>query len=212
MNPTWEYEMNFWMSGLVVAGADEVGRGALAGPVVAAAVIFTENIKPQITSNKKLIIRDSKKMTRLQREKSAKWIMGNTHAYGIGKASVVEINTKGVVRATHTAFRRALSQVHIQIGRPVDHLLVDAFYVPRVRGLPKGRQTPIVKGDSLSVSIAAASIVAKVHRDGLMTKLARKHPLYHWQKNVGYGTTEHRQAILRHGALSQHRKTFCQKS
>ncbi len=210
MNPTFEYEKKLWQKGLrFVGGADEVGRGAFAGPVVAAAVVFDPL---NIVWSKGIIIRDSKKMTSGQREKSASWIKENTH-WGIGEAGVSTINKLGVGKASQSAFRKAISEIHNHLPKRLEHLLVDAFFVSFVRGLRKASQTPIIRGDGISFSIAAASILAKVHRDAIMRSLGRelKFKKYQWAKNVGYGTAEHRQAILTYGITTQHRKSYLTK-
>lgn len=223
MRPNFEYETSFWEKGLVVAGADEVGRGAFAGPVVASTVVFghpeanemSDRIflnrfyRPDFHRNSRMtgvIINDSKKLNRNQREKADIWIRKNALAFGIGEASVEEINKLGILKAIHKAYRRSIKNINFEIN----HLLVDAFYVPNLLGLPKGKQTPIIRGDSASFSIAAASIVAKVYRDNLMFEHAKKssHKKYFWHKNVGYGTHAHRQAILEHGMTDLHRKQF----
>lgn len=199
MLPNFEYEKMHWEKGLVVAGADEVGRGAFAGPVVAAVVILGQGnrILPRID--------DSKKLTIIQREESDVWIRNNS-SWGIGEASVLEINKHGIVKATHKAFRRAINNLNYKIN----HLLIDAFYLPYTKGIPKHKQTPIVRGDSASVSIAAASIIAKVYRDKLMEKLSNEadYSKYLWHKNKGYGTKAHREQILKHGVTKQHRTRF----
>lgn len=191
-----------------IIGADEVGRGALAGPVVAAAVSFAANHKSQITNDKQIVIRDSKKMTARQREISDKWIRKNA-LVGIGEGSVLEIEKYGIVGATNRAFRRAIYQLFDLGLEPVRcRLQVDAFYVPRLRGIPKSRQEAIIKGDQKIFSISAASIVAKVYRDNLMTELSNSYRQYFWHKNKGYGTLAHKQSIEKHGITGLHRKSF----
>jgi ribonuclease HII len=204
--PSFDYEREFWKQGKIVAGADEVGRGALAGPVVASAVAFSPCSRVQ---NNKIKIADSKKLTALQREKADIWIRENALSFGIGQASVAEINKFGIVGATHKAFRRAVRNIQNEIG----FLLVDAFYIPYVRGIAKSAQRPIPKGDNLSISIAAASIVAKVYRDNLMVNLSshKRNKLYSWHKNKGYGTRVHREAIVKHGPSQHHRSGFLLK-
>lgn len=207
MNPTFDYEKIHWERGLrFVAGADEVGRGAFAGPVVTAAVVF-DPLNTQLPE--KVLIRDSKKMTQKQRKISSIWLKENVY-WGIGEVSVNIINKVGVGKATQMAFRRAIAELNYHLPKRLEHLLVDAFFVPYVRGLSKSRQTAIVKGDSFSASISAASIIAKVHRDALMRNLAQKSKfkVYLWHKNVGYGTKTHLNAVLAHGTTPHHRKAF----
>jgi len=128
------------------------------------------------------LINDSKKLTSKQREAADKWIRKNALSFGIGEASVAQINKFGIKKATEIAFRRSIhsiSQYH-----NIDFLLIDAFYIPYVRGLRRKNQKAIVKGDSLSISIAAASIIAKVYRDKLMLNLSKnpKYKKYNWHK------------------------------
>lgn len=205
--PDYSYEKKAHKNGFrVVAGMDEVGRGSFAGPVVAGVVAFVSDPKPGILDAGHIRINDSKKLTPKQREKSAFWIKHGAFCYGIGKASVLEINRFGIKKASEIAFRRAIKNC----GRRIDYLLIDAFYVPYIKGLRRKNQKPIIKGDAKSVSIAAASIIAKVYRDGLMTKLNQnsKFKKYRWDKNKGYGTLSHRMAIKKYGVTRLHRKDF----
>ena len=164
----------------------------------------------------------------MQREKAARWIKKNSHAWGVGVGSVAEINKLGMSKATNSAFRRAVSQVNQKINTRVDYLLVDAFYIPYVRGLRVGkknglnqrrnpktlingsRQLAIINGDEKSFSIAAASIIAKVYRDKLMEKIGflSKYKKYGWIENKGYGTKKHQEAIKKYGVTHYHRKRF----
>lgn len=170
-------------------------------------------------------IDDSKKMTPRQREMADKWIKENALSWGIGEAKTSLINRLGMGRATKVAFRKAITDARRRLGSPIDFLLADAFFISHVPGLPtkrrknkkgkyykntNGRQLAIVNGDEKSVSIAAASIVAKVYRDKLMANLGRKPKLkrYGWEKNKGYGTREHQRAIKKYGVTRYHRKQF----
>lgn len=207
MNPTFEYERKLWKRGLrFVGGADEVGRGAFAGPVVASVVVFDPL---NITFPKEIIVRDSKKMTPRQRKTSSLWLKENTY-WGLGESSVTKINKLGVGKASEHAFRKAVAEMQYHLPKHLEHLLLDAFFVPFMTGVPKKKQTPIVKGDGLSFSIAAASIIAKVYRDELMKKLGNTkiNRRYKWGKNAGYGTAEHRTAILAHGVTRYHRRAY----
>jgi len=202
--PDFSFEKPLWKKGYkVVAGIDEVGRGALAGPVVTGAVIF------QIDERIEILINDSKKLTQKSREVASIWIKDKALGWGIGKASVAEINKYGIVGATNKAFRRALKNTNFKI----DYLLIDAFYVPYIKGIKRKNQKPIIKGDSKSLSIAAASIIAKVERDAIMTKLSTnaKYRKYLWNENKGYGTLRHREAIKTHGKTRLHRVSFLLK-
>jgi ribonuclease HII len=176
-----------------VAGVDEVGRGALCGPVVAGAVILGPDFDPRG-------IDDSKRLTRRQREAQAARIREAAEAWALGYAEVEEIDRLNILRATHLAVRRAVFGLAL---RP-DFLLVDGREVPGLN-LP---QRAIVKGDALSVSIAAASIVAKVARDDIMRECDRKHPGYGLARNKGYASEDHREALRRLGPSSIHRKSF----
>lgn len=179
---------------------DEVGRGSFAGPVVAGTVAFSPDLKVGVKIN------DSKKLTPRQREIANKWIKNNALAWGIGEAGVGKINKFGIKKATEIAFRKAINNCKPEIN----FLLIDAFFVPYVRGLRRKNQLPIINGDEKSLSIAAASIIAKVYRDNLMASLAKKpkYRKYKWQKNKGYGTKEHQKAIRRYGVTKLHRKLF----
>lgn len=176
-----------------VAGIDEAGRGPLAGPVVAAAVILPEWFDlPGLT--------DSKKLTGKQRDKFYPQIRQQAKAVGIGVASVVEIDRINILQATLLAMQRAISR----LSPLPDHLLIDG-----ITPLPlKISQQTLKKGDSRSLSIAAASVVAKVVRDRIMYSFSNSYPGYAFSKHKGYGTKQHRQAIAELGPCPQHRKTF----
>jgi ribonuclease HII len=208
MSPNFSYEKKLWRRGFrFVAGADEVGRGAFAGPIVAAAVVFPYDLQFPI-SDSGIKIDDSKKLKAREREKGAEWIKKNALGWGIGEVSAAMINRLGIGKATKIAFRKAITDVTRRLSSSVDFLLVDAFYVPYTKGLRRKNQKAIVHGDTKSASIAAASIIAKVYRDKLMRKLARKHRVYGWGRNKGYGTREHQEAIKKYGVTRLHRKQF----
>ena len=201
--PDFSFEKKLHKKGYkCIAGVDEVGRGCFAGPVVAAAVAFA----PNQNYGSEVKINDSKKLTSKQREVADKWICKNALAFGVGQASVVQINRLGIKKATEIAFRKAIVNCRL----PIDYLLIDAFYIPYVRGLRRKNQKAIIKGDTKSISIAAASIVAKVRRDRLMQDLGKtpKYRKYGWNRNKGYGTLEHRNAIKKYGQTKQHRRRF----
>ena len=182
------------MTNLIV-GVDEVGRGAFAGPLVAAAVAsFDKNPK-----SRGALIRDSKKMTLRQREKSDKWIRKN-FVYSVGVVSVGEINKHGITWANQTAFGRAL-----EVFDRKSFVYSDVF---EVRDWPKSRQKAVIKGDDSVFLISAASIVAKVYRDIYMGDISKLFQRYFWSRNKGYGTKQHRDAILEYGPCEHHRKKF----
>ena len=177
-----------------IAGLDEAGRGPLAGPVVAAAVVFPEGLLiPGVT--------DSKQLTEDQRERLYPLIIDAAIAYGIGIVDERTIDEVNIREASITAMERSLDA----ISPAPDHLLLDGnFTLPRI-SIP---QKAIIKGDCLSHSVAAASILAKVTRDRLMRDLHERYPQYNFQKHKGYGTKEHRELIRRHGPCEAHRKSF----
>jgi ribonuclease HII len=196
--PDLLHETALWRRGLpLVAGVDEAGRGALAGPVFAAAVILPAN--PQIAAALHGV-NDSKKLTAAQREFWSTRLPTVALAAAVGSASHEEIDAYGIVPATRLAIRRALLALH-----PLpDHLLVDALPLPEVP-IP---QTILIKGDARSLSIAAAAILAKTARDQYMRALSGDHPGYYWAYNKGYGTAAHLHAIERLGPSPFHRRTF----
>ena len=180
-----------------VAGIDEVGRGTLAGPVTAAAVVMPEEI-PETWFG---LIRDSKQMSPEQRQFACEQIQLHARAVGVGSGSSSEIDSIGIVPATRLAMTRALDDLDVA----PDHLLIDALPLPDV-DVP---QTAIIKGDAISISIAAASIVAKVTRDGLMAgPYEASHPGYGFARNKGYGTAEHKAALQELGPCPIHRFSF----
>ena len=169
---------------------------SLAGPVVAAAVLIT----PEIRLIRR--VRDSKMLTRGEREELAPMIRGRVARVGIGAASVREIDRLNIYHASHVAMQRALRQIGA-----FDHVLVDGRRILDPAFVP-GRHTEIVKGDAKSFAIAAASIVAKVTRDTLMARLATRFPGYGWEHNAGYPTIDHRKAIRELGVTRIHRRDF----
>jgi ribonuclease HII len=204
--PDFEFEKKLWRRGVItIGGADEVGRGSFAGPVVCAICGFSSEIRIP----KDIVIRDSKLLTHSQRKKAYYWLIENSSFWAVGDASVTQINKIGIKRATDIAFRKAVKNAQDKVSR-LDHLLVDAFYIPYLAGLSKKYQTPITRGDQKSISIAAASIIAKFWRDKIMLQLGRyaENKKYDWINNKGYGTRTHRQAILTHGINKHHRSQF----
>lgn len=191
---TAEYERRLCASGYqLIAGVDEVGRGALAGPVVAGAVILDLDWLPDG-------IDDSKKLTANQRERLAEEIKQSAIALNVAAVDSQHVDRLNIARATRMAMQQAIDGL---VKKP-DYLLIDALQLHGV-AVP---QQAIIHGDALSVSIAAASIVAKVARDAMMKEFDRAYPGYGFARNVGYGTVEHRQALARLGPSAIHRHSF----
>jgi len=194
--PTLEFERNLWNDGFTrIAGIDEAGRGSWAGPVAAAAVILPDNPSLTLSLNR---VRDSKLMTPLARETWTPRIKESALGWGVGFASVEEIDTLGIVPATKLAATRALENL-----RP-DFLLTD-YLIFREIELP---QTALVKGDQRSLSVAAASVLAKTARDALMRELDGQYPGYGFARHKGYGTRLHQEAIKKLRGCEIHRKSF----
>jgi len=178
----------------LLCGIDEVGRGPLAGPVYAAAVILPENVDI-------LYINDSKKLSEKKREELYAEIMEKAVAVGIGHVSEQRIDEINILQATYEAMTMAVSELSVKPGA----LLIDAVHIPQ---LDEYKQISIIKGDAKSASIAAASIIAKVTRDRVMKKYAQEYPEYGFDSNKGYGSKEHIDAIKKYGPCSIHRKSF----
>jgi ribonuclease HII len=196
-NPDLSFEIPLWQQGLLLAGLDEAGRGAWAGPVSAGAVILPvdESVLQRLKG-----VRDSKQMTARQRFSWAEQIKAQALAWGVGYVSNEEIDLIGILPATRLAMLRAL-----QVLSPApQHLLVDALRLPQV-DLP---QTALIHGDSRCLSSAAASVLAKTGRDALMIDLAKTYPGYGLELHKGYGTARHRLAMQQLGLLPIHRRSF----
>jgi ribonuclease HII len=177
----------------IVAGVDEVGRGSLIGPVYAAAVILNKSI------NKKLL-KDSKSLTKTKREVLSRYIKKNS-IWAIGKSSVKEIEKINILQASLLAMKRAIKK----LKKKPTLVLVDGNKLPEIKNYSL---RSIIKGDQKIPSISAASIIAKVTRDKVITNLGKKFKGYHWDENYGYGTKQHLKAIKNLGITSHHRKTF----
>ena len=177
----------------IIAGVDEVGRGSLIGPVYAAAVILHKSI------NKKLL-KDSKSLTKSKRETLSKYIKKNS-VWSIGKASVKEIERINILNASLLAMKRAIKK----LKKKPALVLVDGNKSPEIKNY---NFKSIIKGDQKIPSISAASIIAKVTRDKMITNLGKKFKGYYWDQNYGYGTKQHLKAIKDLGITNQHRKTF----
>jgi ribonuclease HII len=191
--PDYSFEQELSARGVLrIAGVDEVGRGPLAGPVTAAAVILDPSNIPDG-------LNDSKALTAKRREALEPLILSAAKV-SIAHATVEEIDALNILRASHLAMERAVAGLGA-----VDHALIDGNMIPRGLVVPA---TPIVKGDARSVSIAAASIVAKICRDRIMVELAQQFPGYGWETNAGYGSKSHISALQNLGPTPHHRRSF----
>lgn len=190
----FSYERQVWAMGYkLVAGLDEAGRGPLAGPVVAAAVILPgETYLPGLDDSKRLSPKRRQELYEMIREQAIAVGIGMVHPDGIDEANVMMATYKAMVKAVH------------DLKIPPDYLLIDALHLPGVTQ----PQAPIVGGEGLSCSIAAASIVAKVTRDEFMIEMDKEYPQYGFANHKGYGTAEHREALEKHGPCPIHRRTF----
>lgn len=197
--PSFQLENSCDSQGYVV-GIDEAGCGPWAGPVVAGAVVF---LNQNIPEEMKKFIRDSKTLSPSRREKVYEFLMsqvGTLVHVGWGQASVEEIDTHNVLQATLRAMERAVQSLPVS----VEYALVDGNRKPKLL-CP---YLCMIKGDQISYSIAAASIVAKVRRDRMMAMLDAEYPVYDWKNNAGYGTPKHQEALKMHGVTSHHRQSF----
>jgi ribonuclease HII len=191
-----DYEQQYWRQGIAhLAGIDEAGMGALAGPVVAAAVVFKASL---IIDESSPVIRDSKLLSVGQREKAAAWIKAQALSWGVGEASVADITELNIRGASHLAMRRAIAAL-----APAPELLL-------VDGTPAQIHDTItiIDGDAIVFSIAAASILAKVHRDAIMARLDQEFPEYQWGSNKGYGSRLHMAMLDSYGPTPHHRPTY----
>ncbi|MGH1395761.1 MAG: ribonuclease HII [Trichormus sp.] len=196
--PWLEFSSTFVNIPGLIAGVDEVGRGCLFGPVVAAAVILPSSALPLLTAAE---IKDSKKLSMTRRVKLAQQIYTLATDWKIGYASTAEIDQMNILQATLLAMKRAVNKLTVQPAL----CLIDGNQF--VKDLPMPQKT-IIKGDERSLSIAAASIVAKVWRDDLIMRLAAKYPMYDLENNKGYGSQKHLLALQKYGCSPLHRKSF----
>ena len=193
---TFDYENSLWKQNKkYIVGIDEVGRGAWAGPLVAAAVVL-----PYRYVSKQEFF-DSKLLNFSQRASLSSFIKEESETFGIGEVSVSEVISLGLTAATQLAYLRAVEQLKVM----PEHYLIDAFYLASI---PKELQTPIIHGDRLSASIAAASIIAKSYRDQVMIDRANEYKKYGFENNKGYGTVFHQKAIKEFGLSNFHRSNY----
>ena len=191
----YEYEEELYNKGICyIAGVDEVGRGPLVGPVVAACCVLPKNFVLEGLT-------DSKKLTEKKRNIFNDYIKEHAIAYGIGEVSSEIIDEVNIYEATKIAMKEAIRKVQEQIK--IEHVLIDAM--PLELDIPS---TSIIKGDAKSISIAAASVLAKVYRDNLMYKLDEKYPMYGYKSHKGYPTKKHVEAINKYGLIEGYRKTY----
>lgn len=195
MQDLYQYEKELWEKGVVyIGGVDEVGRGPLIGPVVTACCVLpTDFSLPGLT--------DSKKLSEKKRDQFFEYIKEHAICYGIGACSPEEIDEFNIYEATKIAMKRAIDEVKKQV--PLEHVLIDAM--PLALEIPT---TSIIKGDSKSISIAAASVLAKVTRDRMMYELDEVYPMYGYASHKGYPTKKHLEAIEKYGLIEGYRKTY----
>lgn len=211
--PTFEFEEKLWDENYLVIGVDEVGRGALAGPVYVGAVVYSQRIyKREKNKFTQLGINDSKQLTIKKREQLSDEISRLSLNHSVGFSTVANINKYGIVKSVQQALRSAVNDLLTSVEKNQKvFLLIDAFTCPYVKNIGLNNQLGIIKGDCKSISIASASIIAKVARDAHMKELAEAYPLYGWEENVGYGTLKHREAIIKYGKTKYHRDLYLRK-
>ncbi|HEY9899516.1 MAG TPA: ribonuclease HII [Pantanalinema sp.] len=202
----WSIEQSFWARGdRHLAGLDEVGRGPLVGAVVAACVVLPGPDHPAFEQSRLRLtgLTDSKKLSKARRDHFASVVKEVALAWAIAECSAEEIDRLNILKASHEAMARALRRVRKTL-KP-ERLLVDGHL--KIKGI-RAKQEALVKGDSRSMSIAAASVIAKVHRDAQMVALHAKYPVYGFDRHKGYPTAEHLDAIAAHGLTPHHRQSF----
>jgi len=204
--PNYEYERTHHVQQTLVIGIDEVGRGPLAGPVVVAGVVFSAH--HQLITG----ITDSKLIKKVNYLTLAEAIKSQAIAYSIVEGSVDQINEQGINYALVSAMNQVITELSAKIKSVREICIVVDGRPPRNPPfITSQRQDWIIKGDQKIYSIAAASIIAKVHRDAIMKQLSREYPSYGWEHNMGYGTVSHREAIKIHGVTHHHRTLFIRK-
>ena len=196
MEDLYKYEKELWDKGLeYIGGVDEVGRGPLIGPVVTACVVLPKDFKLEGLT-------DSKKLTEKKREEYYEYIINNCTAWATGECSPAEIDEYNILEATKIAMKRAIDKVNSKLK--LDYILIDG----NMKFDFDYKYESIVKGDAKSISIAAASVVAKVTRDRMLIELDKKYPQYGFKDHKGYPTKKHIEAILEYGLIDGYRKTF----
>lgn len=206
-------EKKFWRKNFLVVGIDEVGRGALAGPLTIAAVCYS----PEVLKNshqERFLINDSKKISSNIRERLARWIKNHCLIFTIKSVSYKTIDKKGIVFAFEKGVREVVKKITQKINHQKLVILIDGFFVKKLDCQFKDKvilQQALINGDGRCFSIASASIIAKVHRDRLMTRLSKKYSIFHFEKNKGYGTKEHFKALKRYGLCQIHRHCYLKR-
>ena len=204
--PDFRHEVDLWKKGFSVIGIDEVGRGAFAGPLFVGGVVFSPH--SNIKYLESLGINDSKKLKPQTRKSLSEVIQKECFSYYISQINVTQINRFGIGKSTFMAMRDVVKNLRETISNTPTFVLVDGFYIKRLRGIGTRNQKGIIHGDCISLSIAAASVIAKVARDEHMKNLSTKFPAYGWGRNKGYGTLEHRNALGSLGSTPLHRSVF----
>ena len=198
--PDTKLEEQLWKQGYdIVVGIDEVGRGPLAGPVAAGAVAFTKGCT--VVEG----VRDSKTLSMKQKNSLYDQIKNTVYGYGVGMVSEKEIDSLGIQQAVLKAMILALRRVEEMVGKRADYLIIDGANVELIDEYPIMKMS---KGDLYHYSISCASILAKVDRDNLMIKCSREYPMYGFDRNMGYGTKEHLDALKKYGICDIHRRSF----
>jgi ribonuclease HII len=210
--PTFAHEIELWNEGYSVIGIDEVGRGAFAGPVYVSGVAFTPQTDlKEIERIYDLKINDSKKLTALKRATLSSLIQKENLLHSTKSIDSTVINTSGIMNSLSQAVVQVTEELIAKLPQKKVFILLDGNDNPYKNDTNTYNYRNIIKGDSISLSIAAASILAKVARDTHMTELSPEYPHYQWDKNKGYGTLDHRKAIKQYGESPQHRVLYLRK-
>lgn len=212
--PNFTFEKKLWDEGYLVVGIDEVGRGALAGPITVGGVCMGHAPARQGLPVEKLGIDDSKRLSSAKRNFLAEQIKLVCQYYSTASVDTATINRLGIVSAFKIAVRKVIKQIcsqYYRLNNKNIYVLIDGFKVKNIINIGLKKQDNIIRGDQKSISIAAASIIAKVERDQNMIKLDQLYPIYHWRSNKGYGTRKHIDAIKRFGKTELHRNLFLRK-
>lgn len=213
MFPSLDYEIDLWKKGYAVVGVDEVGRGALAGPVYVGAYCLAPTANTEVIKRYSgLHVKDCKQLSPAQREKLCLPLREISLTWATEKSDVDYINEYGIVPAVQNAVRKVLYNIHNQLKHRYKlFVILDAFRIPHLPGVQERDQEAIVKGDEKIYSVAAASVLAKVTRDEYMKNLSKEIPVYGFEKNKGYGTAHHLNALRLFGKSTHHRELYIRK-